>query len=339
MGSPTLEETRDGAGRVELYKCDTCQVSNIRFARYHSKPETLLMTRRGRCGEWANCFVLCCRALGWDTRHVLDWTDHVWAEVWSEAEERWLHVDPGETVDKPLVYEAGWGKKLTYVIAFSKEEMQDVTWRYSKNHEETRARRSLVRPKWLVRTILELTKRRMETRNLTTDQRRSLTERRLAECLELLTPRTVTSGDQVGRQTGSLAWRLARGELGKDTQDTHWVWEPCEAEIEAGVMKVEYSAVEDSYIAGRGARGGFMAGVWSCRNLARKVETDWNMVYISRVEGSEAEDRGEAEWRLRLPDSVAVDRLELLVDSKTFSSGAVRSIKIIKIFPIKYEFL
>ncbi len=31
-------------------------------------------------------------------RHVHDWTDHVWAEVWSEAESRWLHVDPGEAV-------------------------------------------------------------------------------------------------------------------------------------------------------------------------------------------------------------------------------------------------
>ena len=30
--------------------------------------------------------------------------------VWSKAEARWLHVDPGETVDKPLVYEAGWGE-------------------------------------------------------------------------------------------------------------------------------------------------------------------------------------------------------------------------------------
>ena len=81
MGTPTPEEARDGAGRVELYKCDTCHVTDIRFPRYHSRPETLLVTRRGRCGEWANCFVLCCRALGWDTRHVLDWTDHVWAEV------------------------------------------------------------------------------------------------------------------------------------------------------------------------------------------------------------------------------------------------------------------
>ena len=24
-------------------------------------------------------------------------------QVWSEAEARWLHVDPGETVDQPLV--------------------------------------------------------------------------------------------------------------------------------------------------------------------------------------------------------------------------------------------
>lgn len=82
MGVPTPEEARDGAGRVELYRCEECGgADTVRFARYHSKPETLLVTRRGRCGEWANCFVLCCRALGWDTRHVLDWTDHVWAEV------------------------------------------------------------------------------------------------------------------------------------------------------------------------------------------------------------------------------------------------------------------
>ena len=42
---------------------------------------SIMAVNIGRCGEWANCFVLCCRALGFDTRHVVDWTDHVWAEV------------------------------------------------------------------------------------------------------------------------------------------------------------------------------------------------------------------------------------------------------------------
>ena len=105
------------------------------------------------------------------------------------------------------------------------------------------------------------------------------------------------------------------------------MWEPSEADLEAGMMTLEYSAVRDVYRSRAGDREGFMSGLWSGKNLARKVETDWNMAYIARVEGTEAKDRGEAEWRLRLPQSVTVDRLELLVDSKTFQSGAVRSVR------------
>lgn len=109
----------------------------------------------GRCGEWSNCFTLCCIAMGYEARHANDYTDHVWTEVWSAYDnvsgispsvlpracevlpihvvtcssvQRWLHLDPCETAfDTPLLYEAGWGKKLTYVIAASKHEVVDVT--------------------------------------------------------------------------------------------------------------------------------------------------------------------------------------------------------------------
>ena len=56
------------------------------------------------------------RALGHDARWVVDWSDHVWAEI--NLGGRWIHLDPCEAaVDKPLLYEE-WGKTQTYIIAF-----------------------------------------------------------------------------------------------------------------------------------------------------------------------------------------------------------------------------
>ena len=226
-------------------------------------------------------------------------------------------------MDKPLVYEAGWGKKLTYVIAFSREEVQDVTWRYSKDHEETRRRRLLVRPSWLVRRILELSQARLA--GLEEARRTELTGRRLAECLEMLTPRSVSAGDQVGRQTGSLAWRLARGEVGQQSRQEGWVWSPGEG---AGqVMEVNYDVVRDSYsttnTAG-GEREGWSAGVWRSQNIQRKVETDWNMVYLARLEGSARDQQGEVEWVVKMREGEVVDRVVLRLESTVYQGASVR---------------
>lgn len=81
MIAPTPEELRWGGNRVESYKCSVCP-HFTKFVRYNH-PGKLLQTRRGRCGEWANCFTLFCRALGMEARYVFDWTDHVWTEVYS----------------------------------------------------------------------------------------------------------------------------------------------------------------------------------------------------------------------------------------------------------------
>jgi peptide-N4-(N-acetyl-beta-glucosaminyl)asparagine amidase len=57
------------AGVVEQHQCKDCGAIT-RFPRYNH-PGVLLDTHRGRCGEWANCFTLCCRALGFDARCVV----------------------------------------------------------------------------------------------------------------------------------------------------------------------------------------------------------------------------------------------------------------------------
>jgi len=111
----------------------------------------LLETRTGRCGEWANAFTCICVAMGHETRYVMDWTDHVWTECYIHEYERWVHLDSCENAfDTPLLYERGWGKKLSYVIAFSKEEVLDVTKRYILNSVLNRMRRTQVPESWLV---------------------------------------------------------------------------------------------------------------------------------------------------------------------------------------------
>ncbi len=77
--APTAEEAGWGAGGTELYACPVAGHGLTRFPRIND-PVRLLTTRRGRCGEWANCFTLVCISLGFTARHVVDWTDHVWTE-------------------------------------------------------------------------------------------------------------------------------------------------------------------------------------------------------------------------------------------------------------------
>mmetsp|Transcript_20666 Transcript_20666/g.29956 ORF Transcript_20666/g.29956 Transcript_20666/m.29956 type:complete len:178 (-) Transcript_20666:294-827(-) len=68
---PEESERLKSAGRVELHGCDDCAEVR-RFPRYND-PVQLLASRKGRCGKWANCFTLCCRAVGLDARLVVDW--------------------------------------------------------------------------------------------------------------------------------------------------------------------------------------------------------------------------------------------------------------------------
>ncbi|ETV85810.1 hypothetical protein, variant 2 [Aphanomyces astaci] len=208
-GPVTPEEIAGEAGRVEVYECRLCQAIT-RFPRYND-PTKLLQTRTGRCGEWANCFTLCCRALGYDARYVHDFTDHVWTEVYSSHHERWLHCDPCEDqLDCPLTYEVGWGKHLTYIFATSVDEIVDVARRYTRDYDAMLERRTMAREPSLLRILSDLN----ATKTHAPDRKLILATRAAAEAVELAAVKEAKTHETVGRVSGSKEWRDARVESG-----------------------------------------------------------------------------------------------------------------------------
>uniref|UniRef100_A0A452HSZ3 Peptide-N(4)-(N-acetyl-beta-glucosaminyl)asparagine amidase n=1 Tax=Gopherus agassizii TaxID=38772 RepID=A0A452HSZ3_9SAUR len=319
--SPNDEDLRWNASRVENHHCNQCKFSN-RFPRYNN-PEKLLETRCGRCGEWANCFTLCCRAIGFEARYVWDSTDHVWTEVYSSSQQRWLHCDPCENVcDKPLLYEIGWGKKLSYVIAFSKDEVVDVTWRYSCKHEEILSRRTQVKEAALRETIERLNKLRQQI--LSESRKRVLLERIIVELVEFISPKTPKPGELGGRISGSMAWRVARDEIGSEMRK-EVIFIPTGKEKTSKLFHLSYNIVEDSYtrVSNNNEKiTGWDKGVWKTESLWRKVETDWKMVYLARKEGSSS---AYICWKFECGSvGLKIENISIRTNSQTFHSGRIR---------------
>ncbi|XP_061218650.1 peptide-N(4)-(N-acetyl-beta-glucosaminyl)asparagine amidase-like isoform X3 [Neopsephotus bourkii] len=318
---PIDDELRWNASRVENHYCSQCQLCN-RFPRYNH-PEKLLETRCGRCGEWANCFTLCCRAAGFEARYVWDCTDHVWTEVYSSAQKRWLHCDPCENVcDKPLLYETGWGKKLSYIFAFSKDEVVDVTWRYSCKHEEVLSRRAALSEATLRETINALNRTRQQS--LSENRRKELLERTIVELVEFISPKTPKPGEYGGRTSGSMAWRVARGEIGPEKRK-EVIFIPSEKEKTSKLFHLTYNIVEDSYtrVSSNNEKiSGWEAGVWKAESIWRKVETDWKMVYLARKERSSS---ASISWKFECKSvNLKIDNISVRTSSQTFQSGRIK---------------
>ncbi len=194
-------------------RCSTCS-SEYRFPRYNS-PRKLLETRTGRCGEAANLFTCLCRALSYRARYIHDPTDHVWTEVYSEHEHRWLHCDACENLcDSPLVYEKGWKKNLSFCIGFAYDHVQDVTWRYVTDFKQTKQRRN-INEKEFVKIISQIN-RKIQSQ-ISQQDKNKLIAIQIEDVVSMLTVQNNTKESELhGRQSGSLAWKLSRGETDQE---------------------------------------------------------------------------------------------------------------------------
>ena len=199
---------------TEVYSCEGCGGIEVRFPRYNS-PIKLLQTKTGRCGEWANLFGSILYACGFKTRFVSNYEDHVWNEFYNEEEKRWVHVDPcEEAYDTPLVYEQGWGRVMTFIVAASEEEIVDVTPRYVKDWCVVKERRSDIMENTLKAVIRNMNN--LLYMKLSEEDKKKLEERRIKEKEEFESKTgvcQVKEDEKLPRQSGSLQWRQERGEI------------------------------------------------------------------------------------------------------------------------------
>lgn len=305
--------------RVEVFICNLCQ-EVTHFTRYN-KTEKLLETRKGRCAEWAYCFALICRSLGWDVRVVYDVTDHLWVEVFSTNKQRWIHCDPCENAfDKPLMYEAGWKKNLSYVIAFSYDDIQDVTWRYTCNFAEVLKRRNLCSEQQLLDIMFAIREKRQ--RSLSMARKEYIKKRMVKELVEFLTPPKQTDAMYEGRTSGSLLWRLARGEI---TEKVSYVWTLSSAEIAARRFQLSYSCEKDQYFRSTNIEpciSGWQNGVFEFESVFRKEEKDWKTFYLSRTEGSL---KGTISWKFDFSSSgLVIETVNLVFVRRVFENGVTK---------------
>ncbi|KAG9047351.1 peptide-N4-(N-acetyl-beta- glucosaminyl)asparagine amidase [Tulasnella sp. UAMH 9824] len=185
---------------------------------YFNDPKALMKGPRvGRCGEFANLFCLFIRAVGLRARYVWNLEDHVWDEYFSPTLGRWIHLDPCEGArDEPLLYDKGWGKKMSYVLAFAIDGAKDVTRGYVQDWNATLTRRTRGPEEALHQVLTDVTKRRRLGLPLSEVKRLEIEDQVEDKWLSEAEDRAKAPQaiDGQGRESGTAEWKQERGEDG-----------------------------------------------------------------------------------------------------------------------------
>jgi len=111
---------------MEIHKCNQCSYE-YSFPRY-GQILKIAAAKTGRCSEWSMLFGAIMNALKIEARIVHDFLDRYWDEAMING--KWVHID----------------STLEYVLAFSKDSVEDVTQRYTQNWDAVIKRREGKKP-------------------------------------------------------------------------------------------------------------------------------------------------------------------------------------------------
>ena len=220
---PSNEEAEGLASRTEIYECTNTSCSNLgitsRFPRYNCI-STLIKTKTGRCGEWANTFGAFLNYYKYETRFIDNFEDHVWNEYYSEYLQRWIHVDSCEKAwDKPLTYEQGWGREMVYILGYSKYGVYDVTPRYVLEYKNKIELYRKKEDSLILNNLQEYYNNKHREKYLEYIDiilnRDALEKEELSYYVDIGKKRLDKMNEQEkkGRQSGSEEWRKNRGEI------------------------------------------------------------------------------------------------------------------------------
>jgi len=197
-----------------------------------------------------------------------------------------------------------------------------VTWRYSCDHPAVLARRLECREAWLLQCIEQLNSARKK--DFPESKKKFLLQRLAIELVEFLCVRSKDNANLPGRISGSLAWRVGRGETEANESKETFVFRPNKKELEAKRFWLVYSTKQDCYIRvkdeGKEMQG-WQAGVYECKGMFRKVENDWKMTYLAREEGR---NESSLSWKFDFQGSgLKIDFVKMFLKTDTFEDGVV----------------
>jgi len=210
-------------------------------------------------------------------------------------------------------------------LAYSKDDIQDVTWRYTNNHKETLKLRKNCREDEILEAIMLLRKKRQM--NLSDTRVKFLNKRYLRELVDLTKQRDATENETKGRSSGSLTWRQERGE---QHLTNFYLFELLPKEIQNKNFNLRYSCVKNMYERFLkidnvdqiiNSYKDFSSTIFTAKNIFRKIEKDWKITYLARNEDCKT---GEIIWKFDFRKSnLKIKDYALKFATKTYENGEV----------------